>query len=578
MRLHDLRSKLISPAARKRADRICIAASFLFFAACSGGASGPPATNVGGGKSNGTLDLHFATPTADAVTRRRYFLSPSAVSVAITMTGDAAPVVANIAAGSAACTTSANGRTCAIPLTAEVGNDTFTVTLYAGPNSTGSVLGTGTASQTVVAGTPFTVSVGVIGSVSSIKLSAPTIQFVPGTAKTVALTVVALDAGGNVIAGTYGSPIELTNTDTSGEFTVSPASVTGSGTPVTLTYNGAVTVAKATIAATATGVTAADVAPQIVYAGTPALTFTELALPSGSIPNQFSPGPDGNEWYATNGITTRGVGRIALAGSAIGAITEAAFPPDPTDGAIDALGVTGAKDGNLYATNGACTVFKVTPLEAISVLYSMPSCQSPGFLTQGPDGALWVILYANGANAIGRFPLSGAAPNVYPLPNPDACDSYACQIVTGPDGALWFTELSSGVIGRITTSGVIKEFPLHSGAIPEGITVGTDGALWFCDRTMIGRITTTGAVTEYPLPNGGTNARGIATGVDGNMYFSASVAVGKVSTAGAIALYSAGGNGDSGDSLASGPNGDLFTVIGTGNATQPYNLLVFPPQ
>jgi virginiamycin B lyase len=137
--------------------------------------------------------------------------------------------------------------------------------------------------------------------------------------------------------------------------------------------------------------------------------------------------------------------------------------------------------------------------------------------------------------------------------------------------------LSILVIGR-TSSGAITEFPLHAGAIPEGITVGTDGALWFCDRTNIGRITTTGTVTEYPLPNGGTNARGIATGVDGNMYFSASVAVGKVSTAGAIALYSAGGNGDRGDSLASGPNGDLFTVIGTGNAAQPYDLLVFPPQ
>ena len=58
----------------------------------------------------------------------------------------------------------------------------------------------------------------------------------------------------------------------------------------------------------------------------------------------------------------------------------------------------------------------------------------------------------------------------------------------------------------------------------------------------------------------------------------ARLAVGKVNTAGAIALYSAGGNSDSGDSIASGPNGDLFTVIGTGNASQPYNLLVFPLQ
>jgi streptogramin lyase len=572
--------------------RACIAASLVLLAACSGGgAGGPPTTSAVATKTRGTLALHFPPPNADAATRRREFLSPSAVSAAIRITGASTPVIADVAAGSSACTASAGGRTCTIAVTADIGDDTFTVTLYTGANATGAVLGSGSASQTVAAGSPFTVDVGVLGIVASIKLTASVIEFTPGTATSATLSVTALDAGGNLIAGTYDSPIALTNTDTSGEFTLSPARITASGTAVTLTYDGAATVATATIAATATGVTAADVVPQIVYAGTPALTFAEPALPSGSIPNQFTPGPDGNEWYATYGVTTVGIGRIDLpvpntgggrrsrdASTAIGPITEAAFPPDPTDGDAGAIGITGASDGNLYATNGFCTVFKVTSAQAISVLYSMPSCQAPGFLTQGPDGALWVVLFADGANAIARFPLSGAAPNVYPLPHPDGCDSYACQIVSGPDGALWFTELSSGVIGRITTAGAITEFPLHSGAIPEGITVGPDGALWFSDRTLIGRITTSGTVTEYPLPNGGTDARGLATGVDGNMYFSASLAVGKVNTAGAIALYSAGGNGDSGDSIASGPNGNLFTVIGTGNAAQPYNLLTFAPQ
>jgi virginiamycin B lyase len=63
-------------------------------------------------------------------------------------------------------------------------------------------------------------------------------------------------------------------------------------------------------------------------------------------------------------------------------------------------------------------------------------------------------------------------------------------ITVGPDGALWFTENSSGKIGRITTAGIITdEFPGASS--PKGIVAGPDGALWFTEEVgNIGRITT----------------------------------------------------------------------------------------
>jgi hypothetical protein len=47
-----------------------------------------------------------------------------------------------------------------------------------------------------------------------------------------------------------------------------------------------------------------------------------------------------------------------------------------------------------------------------------------------------------------------------------------------PDGALWFTEQSSGKIGRITTGGVITEV-VSGGSYPLGMTAGPDRALWF---------------------------------------------------------------------------------------------------
>jgi virginiamycin B lyase len=79
-------------------------------------------------------------------------------------------------------------------------------------------------------------------------------------------------------------------------------------------------------------------------------------------------------------------------------------------------------------------------------------------------------------------------------------------ITLGPDGALWFTEsgFSSNKIGRITTAEVISsEYPVptaNSGL--SGITLGPDGALWFTENvgSKIRRITTAGLITEYPVP------------------------------------------------------------------------------
>src|ERR1019366_5606741 len=67
--------------------------------------------------------------------------------------------------------------------------------------------------------------------------------------------------------------------------------------------------------------------------------------------------------------------------------------------------------------------------------------------------------------------------------------AYAIQpyfIAVGPDGALWFTEDvfnipgKNCVIGRITTSGAITEYPiLTANSDVTGIAAGPDGALWY---------------------------------------------------------------------------------------------------
>jgi virginiamycin B lyase len=65
------------------------------------------------------------------------------------------------------------------------------------------------------------------------------------------------------------------------------------------------------------------------------------------------------------------------------------------------------------------------------------------------------------------------------VPTPGSTPGY---IVVGPDGALWFTEQYADKVGRITTAGLIREYPFpftHTyGTIP-AIAKGPDGNLWF---------------------------------------------------------------------------------------------------
>ena len=122
-------------------------------------------------------------------------------------------------------------------------------------------------------------------------------------------------------------------------------------------------------------------------------------------------------------------------------------------------------------------------------------------------------------------------------------------ITMGPDGALWFTEYGANSIGRITPGGKITTYPLPTfDANPQSITVGPDGALWFTEwyANKIGRITTSGSIREFSLPTCGScpggkrlGPYGIAKGPDGALWFTANFgsAIGRITTSGAVTVY-----------------------------------------
>jgi streptogramin lyase len=81
-------------------------------------------------------------------------------------------------------------------------------------------------------------------------------------------------------------------------------------------------------------------------------------------------------------------------------------------------------------------------------------------------------------------------------------NSEPLAIVSGPDGNLWFTDLGTSEIGKITPAGQITMYTsgLTPNSSPEGITTGPDGNLWFVETgaDKIGRIDpSTGVITEF---------------------------------------------------------------------------------
>ena len=115
-----------------------------------------------------------------------------------------------------------------------------------------------------------------------------------------------------------------------------------------------------------------------------------------------------------------------------------------------------------------------------------PGISSPDGITVGSDGALWFTNLRS--DSIGRMTTSGVNVN-YSGPG----INYPVSITAGPDGSLWFTNNRSNSIGRITTSGAVSNYTGPSIEDPWGITSGPDHALWFTNagNNTIGRITTT---------------------------------------------------------------------------------------
>jgi streptogramin lyase len=529
-----------------------LAATLLAFALadCSGGGAAPSVatpTSVAG-----SLELRFPTTSPAASTSaskvHTQFLSPSTDSVSIAVSDVAAPIIANVANNSPDCATTADGRTCTIAIAAPPGNVTFTVTLYDGANATGKKLGTGTATQSIVPGTPYTVAIGVTGIAGSVQITAGQNAFIPGTPSSTTVTVAVKDADGNTIAGSYASAITLTTSDTTGAFTFTPASVTSSTQAITLKYDGAfLATPTVTLSASASGVPSSSVTPQQLAVS----LIGEYALPANTGPAFMSVGPDGDLYFST----ATGVGRFNRTTLAFTAFSV------PSGAGAGVTRTAPGSDGNVYFTEfNNSNIGSITPAGVVTE-YAAPSGFSRNTgITTGPDGNVWFS--EAGAGNIARFTIPGHVFTEFPIPTGG---SNPLGIVTGPDGALWFSEFYQAKIGRVTTAGAFTEYPLSTNAGPNMICVGADGNLWFTETNIgkIGRITPAGVITEFTLPSGADSLPiQINAGQDGNVWWvEANTAnIGRITPAGVITEFPTPTSASNPNGIVAAPDGDMYVT------------------
>jgi streptogramin lyase len=236
------------------------------------------------------------------------------------------------------------------------------------------------------------------------------------------------------------------------------------------------------------------------------------------------------------------------------------------------FGITAGADGNIWATAiGPNSVLRVDHTTGAISEFPLPTPAAvPVEITRGPDGNLWFSEYA--VNSIARMTTGGVITE-FPLPaSLSTAENFGPRgIITGPDGNLWFLH-PAGYVGKMAPSGQLLALyatptPAHGGVI---ITKGPDGNLWFAeaDANKIGRITPGGVITEFPVPTPNGTPVGIAAGRHGSLFFTERSAnkIGRITTDGVISEFPIPTPNSFPQRIVALDDGSIWFVQGTGSA------------
>lgn len=282
-------------------------------------------------------------------------------------------------------------------------------------------------------------------------------------------------------------------------------------------------------------------------------------------PTDIVRGPDGNLWFTLR--LSNSIGRITPTGT----FTNFPTPTNPSR----PRGITVGPDGalwfteplSLFADPGPFKVGRITTAGAITEITLDATVGQPTTIATGSDGNLWI---GTQTGQVVRLTTAGVQ-TIFAL----TWAGRPAEITSGPDGNLWFTDAFGSSIGRVTTAGVITQFPMPTaGTQPGGIVSGPDGALWFTQLHNLGKITTSGVITEFVSPDGGTD---ITAGPDGALWYTISqgsgARLGRITTSGSVTFSTIDPGGAVGtDGIALGPDGNLWVTALSRNVVWRFNL------
>jgi streptogramin lyase len=348
------------------------------------------------------------------------------------------------------------------------------------------------------------------------------------------------------IDGVAQAPLALTN----GTATITTASLAVGAHTIVVTYNGDANFTSSTSASLTQTVAPAQTVTHVTSSLNPAavgqtVTFTvsvSTLAPGSGTPTGSVAFYDGATLLG-NGTLVNGVATFTRIFVAAGNYTVSAVYGGSTN----------------YSSSSASLAETVTPTPSLGIQeFTLPHANTyPYGITAGPDGNVYFTEVMT--NSIGRITPSGtvtqyAIPGSFTIP---------LGIITGPDGAIWFTQYNQ--IGRLNpTTGTITEYalPASDNYASGGITVGPDGAIWFTEDGRIGRLNpSTGAVTGYAVAASGAGIHRIVTGPDGKLWFTEFYgnAVGKLDpTTGTATVYPLLAPGRTPIGIVVGADGNLW--------------------
>ena len=474
---------------------VACALGATFAAGCSAGPhaalpASPSTSSIKATRGHARLVLRLTIPKHERRRRARY-VSPSTKSISIDEGGVLLGTFDTTVTGSG-CQSKGGATACEFTMGANPGrNQTFTVTAYDATGGKGSVLSTGSVTQSIATGQQNFLLITLSGVVASVTIGLQNANPPAGTAAALSVIVMAKDADGNTIVGpgNYNASISLTDSDAGGIASLSTTKVDGPGTTVTLSYSGK-SLTSATIGATVSGLSPSKITP-VTFAPAPTVVADyPLPLSGGSTaiePSAIATGPDGNLWLGVCCNAQTGIIKMTTAGVMTYYVNGTSPSTNLLTGDID--GLVGGPDGNVWYSQRTGNVGFITP-----------------------------------AGSVTNFPLTGGS---------ICAGASGWRIVGSADGGFWVTVGCTGgstQIAHVTTGGTIAPFNIGGLDFVNGLMLGKDGNVYaagemhsnshaaLAQAIVSGSSITSSSLLDVSVSGTNTNLNGVFQTPDGDFW------------------------------------------------------------